>query len=202
MLELIAATVLLSAETVECEVRANERRGSVGIVAIDCPDDVPDAQGLQGLADQIVAQGPRRMGFNTDFPPRVMGDVEFEHIDGAWTLPRPVQVITGMPRYPLNEITYGREAKCALKFEVSARGRAREIEATCDAFSPQGAPVDGSGFDRSARGSINRSRWLMPLDASGICLESEVLFELSGAEGDRGWTETPVSDAPRCPSSE
>lgn len=185
--------------TVECRTLAQADDRSIIQVGFDCPVDAPEADGLQAYADQVAAQFGLPLNITRLRIGNVVRTVRFALTEDGWRLLEPAQFLQSPPGYVGTAIERGLDARCDIRFEVSADGAPRNIEAACQAFRSNGETARQRGFAREAEEAVERSRWFAPLGADGLCVTTNFTFQLDGGTDDRPHLERPVEGAPQCP---
>lgn len=186
-----------AAQTAECKVAVLLESRRISQVVLRCPEDAPDAAGLQAAADAVASRLALPLDLSALRPLATASTLQFRHSLEGWALPGPVSFLGGFPSYPSRAVERGVEARCDSAVAVAASGEAETVRTQCQAFHSEGRAVSHSGFDQAAGEAIARTRWFTPVGADTHCIETKYIFQLeTGSE--KPWLEGPVEGAPQC----
>ena len=169
---------------------------------LDCPDDVPDALGLQDNASRVAAQATTPLDLS-DLPAVwLRSSIRFEYLDGLWVLPAPAAYLETRQIYPRRAGSRRLEGRCHVRMFIAADGSPHNIEPVCEAYRLRSGTVwrNNAGFPASTIAAVRQWRFFTPLDEHNRCVTTVLEYRLDagGAGPERAWSDVPIPDALTC----
>lgn len=181
MLELILAGTLFTSEPVamcaiEPEGRRWQRRAPTGLTA-RCPNDVPDAEGLQEVADAALAAIDYE---NLELSIRevryaVADQASFAYVDRRWQPELGQVMIERGYSVPVTDTVLARWMVCSASLSPDAAGVPEAPKAHCASDNP--SPVFKTSMENRLLESLSNTR-LLPAERR-YCLDQRFVSEVS-----------------------
>ncbi|WP_421860909.1 hypothetical protein [Oceanicaulis sp.] len=194
---LTSALSLQSAEPVTADCQLNwEQAGRRWTPAFTCPQDAPDADALQGAANEVLARSRTRI--ETIYPLRAR-PVDFTLTEQGWDLTEITPLFRAPPSYPPNAAGDGLAARCRGTIELRANGRRRSDSWECRTNHEDGHTRSAGQFARASSDAARNSYWLVPNGADAPCVPFDYEYNLSQPDGSGSQApEFPDAEAPQC----
>lgn len=194
---LTSALSLQSAEPVTADCQLNwEQAGRRWTPAFTCPQDAPDADALQAVADEILARSRTRI--QTVYPLR-RGAVGFTLSENGWDLGAITSLHRAPPSYPPNAAGDGIAARCRGSIELRANGRRNSDSWECRTNHENGQDSLARPFIRAATDAARESYWLVPNHAVAPCTTIDFEFNTERPDGSSSNApDFPDAEAPQC----